>query len=64
MSDITVNDGVVNSSDKNYIIQINGKIIDVTDENFLPVIWDGEDWVLDKDGFSDEDAYDRAMGIL
>ncbi len=64
MSDITVNDGVINSQNKNYIIQINGKIIDVTDENFLPVVWDGEDWVLDKAGFSNEDAYDRAMGIL
>lgn len=64
MSNITVKDGVVNSQDKNYIIQIHGKIIDVTDKNFLPVVWDGEDWVLDKDGFSDEDAYDHAMGIL
>lgn len=64
MSDITVKDGVVSTQDKNYIIQINGKIIDVTDENFLPVIWDGEDWVLDRDGFNDEDAYDHAMGIL
>jgi len=64
VSDITVTDGVVNSKSKNYIIQINGKIIDVTDENFLPVVWDGEDWVLDRKGFSDEDAYDRAMGIL
>ena len=64
MSNITVKDGVVSSQDKNYIIQINGKIIDVTDENFLPVVWDGEDWVLDKDGFNNEDAYDHAMGIL
>ncbi len=64
MSNITVKDGVVNSQDNNYIIQINGQIIEVTDENFLPVIWDGEDWVLNRDGFNNEDAYDRAMGIL
>lgn len=64
MSDITVKDGIVNSQNKNYIIQINGKIIDITDENFLPVVWDGEDWVLDRDGFNNEDAYDHAMGIL
>lgn len=64
MSSITVKEGVVNSGNKDYVIQINGKIIDVTDENFLPVIWDGEDWVLDKKRFDDADAYDRAMGIL
>jgi len=41
VSSITVKEGVVNSGNKDYVIQINGKIIDVTDENFLPVIWDG-----------------------
>jgi len=66
---MTVDDGIVTSYNRygvktNCLVQINGKIIDVTDENFLPVVWDGEEWVLDRDGFSDEDAYDRAMGIL
>jgi Tfp pilus assembly protein PilP len=65
VSDIAVKDGVVQiRTPGNYIVQINGKVMDVTDENFMPVVWDGEDWVLDKSAFSDEDAYDRAMSIL
>ncbi len=65
MSDITVKDGVVQiRTPGNYIVQINGKVMEVTDENFMPVVWDGEDWVLDKASFSDEDAYDRAMTIV
>ena len=65
MSDIVVKDGVVQiKTPGNYIVHIDGKVMEVTDENFMPVVWDGEDWVLDRDGFSDEDAYDRAMSIL
>ena len=64
MNDILVEDGVLRSKSKNYIVQIDGKVIEITDENLLPVVWDGEDWVLDKERFDDEDAYDRAMGIL
>jgi len=65
VSDITVKDGVVQiHTPGNYIVHIDGKVMEVTDENFMPVVWDGEDWVLDKAAFSDEDAYDRAMSIL
>ncbi len=65
MSDRDENDGVITiNTPGNYIVQINGQVIEVKDENFMPVVWDGEDWVLDRDSFSDEDAYDRAMSIL
>ena len=65
MSDRDADDGVITiTTPGNYIVQIDGQVIEVKDENFMPVIWDGEDWVLDRDSFSDEDAYDRAMSIL
>jgi hypothetical protein len=65
MSDYTCKDGVVQfHTPGNYLVVIDGEVVEVRDENFLPVIWDGNDWVLDKNSFSDEDAYDRAMSIL
>lgn len=65
MSDYSCKDGVVQfHTPGNYLVVIDGEVVEVKDENFLPVVWDGSDWVLDKDGFSDEDAYDRAMSIL
>lgn len=58
-------DGVVTiNSPGSYIVVIDGVVIEVNDENFLPVKWDGSDWVLDKDAFTDEEAYDAAMSII
>lgn len=65
MTDHSTKDGVVTfHTPGNYLVVIDGAVVEVKDENFLPVVWDGNDWVLDKAGFSDEDAYDAAMSII
>ncbi len=65
MSDFSTKDGVVTfHTPGNYLVVIDGAVVEVKDENFLPVVWNGSDWVLDKAAFTDEEAYDAAMSII